>query len=261
MGVSHPAFRRGLFFPFLHFYKFGGLHFPSSVFIFLFFPPPPPPFSFFLVCFERTAKGFAWTLPLRFLHLATCKRNIFVFSFPFFGIVLLSFEFPSVEAIPFAPDVHAGLICPASRAGRAVPKRPGSFRCRSPVGAAALPPAACRIPPLPRRPGRRCPLRSGTARWRARRSAGHQDGSPRRWGTVAVPSPRNISKTLAGNDRFVWSLFRRLLVTKWQWAWIFQGFLGTRSVMSATVFISVPLRARRKDFGLWQNYFFNNARL
>lgn len=220
--------------------------------LFLFFFSSLPPLSFFfffLVCFERTAKGFAWTLPLRFLHLATCKRNIFAFSFPFCGIVVLSFESSSVEAIPFFPRRSCGLICPASRAGRAVPKRPGSFRCRSPVGAAALPPAACRIPPLPRRPGRRCPLRSEIARWRARGSAGHRDGSPRRWETTAVLSPRNISKTLAGNDRFVWSLFRRLLVTKWQWAWIFQGFLGTRSVISATVFISVLLRARGRILG------------
>lgn len=246
-GGFTPRFPERAFFPFLHFYKFGGLRFALSLFIFLSFPPPLLFFIFPLVCFARTAKGFAWTLPLRLLNLATCKRSIFAFSFLCFGTVVLSFESSSVGAIPFAPDVRVGSSARSPEPAEPCRSAWARFGATRPSGQRRFPPAACRIPPLPRRPGRRCPLRS------APKSHPGQPGIPPDTrgsalpvggGTVAVLSPRNISKTLRGNYRFVWRLFRRFLVTKWQWVWIFQGFLGTRSVMSATVFISVLLRAR-----------------
>lgn len=250
VGVSHPAFRRGLFF--LSFIFINSvvyvLPFLSLFFFPSFLPLTPPPFFFIfpLVCFERTAKGFAWTLPLRFLNLATCKRSIFAYSFLCFGTVVLSLESSSVEAISFTSDVHVGSSvrspepaepCRSARAHfgaarpsgrRRFPRPPAAF-LRFPGGRAALP----------------APLRSQIAH-PASPGFGRAHGVRLSLGggTMAVLSPRNICKTLRGNYRFVWRLFRRFLVTKWQWVWIFQGFLGTRSVMSATVFISVLLRAR-----------------
>lgn len=259
-GGFAPSFPERAFSPFLHFCKFGGLHFFPSVFIFPLLPSPSPPFLFFffsvfLVCFERTAKGFTWTLPLRFLHLATCKRNIFAFSFPFFGTVPLPFEFSSAEAIPFAPDGRAGSSARPREPAEPCRNARASFGAARPSGRRRFP-GCCRIPPLPRRPGRRCPRRS-----QIRASPAHRDGSPRTWGTVAVLSPRSISKTRGGNDRFVWSLISASSGNKMAVGLDFPGFswdaIGN---VSDGIYLG-SVKGQRKDFGLWQNYCCSNARL
>lgn len=97
-GGFAPSFPERAFFPFLHFYKFGGLHFPSSVFIFLFFPPPPPPFFFFWSASSERQKALLG--PYRFDSFTLPPANvIFSFSrFPFSG----SCFFPS-NSPPWRP--------------------------------------------------------------------------------------------------------------------------------------------------------------
>lgn len=254
VGVSHPAFRRGFFFllSFIFINSVVYLFFFYVPFFLSFFSPPLLFFIFyFLVCFERTAKGFAWTLPLRFLHLVTCKRDIFSFLVSlFFGILALSLESfsssssSSVEAMPFSLDVPVGSL-PGTRQNRA--ETPGNISVAAgPVGAAGLGamlppscPAHSSASPVPRRPP---PLPN--------RSAWHREGSPRRRGTVSVSSPRNLCKTRGGNGRFVLEPVSASSGNKMAVGLDFPGFSqDALSVIPAPVFVSVLSRARGRIFG------------
>lgn len=136
VGVSHPAFRRGLFF--LSFIFINSVGYP---------PPslssPPPPF-FFLSASSERQKALLGPYRFDFFPLPPANGIFSAFSFPFFGIVALSLKSSSrVEAMPFSPDIPVGSSARLREAGRTVPKRPGAFRCLSPVGCPALPPPGC----------------------------------------------------------------------------------------------------------------------
>lgn len=218
-----PSFPERAFFPFLHFYKFRGLPPPFS-----FFPPPP---LFFLSASSERQKALLGPYRFDFFPLPPANGIFSAFSFPFFGIVALSLKSSSrVEAMPFSPDIPVGSSARLREAGRTVPKRPGAFRCLSPVGCPALPP--------PRMPGEflRFPgSRAAAAPSAPKSPAGERGARPGTGSALPVGGgrwrclrPETFVKVAGGTERFVLSLFRRLLVTKWQWAWVFQGFLGVR---------------------------------
>lgn len=220
VGVSHPAFRRGLFFPFLHFYKFGGLHFLPSLFIFLFFSPLPPPLFFIRAASSERQK--ALLVPYRFDSFTLPPANVvfslsrFPFSEPWF--------FPS-NPPPWRPFLlpqtfmwahlprprEPAELCRNARAhfGAARPSGRRRFPGRPPHSSASL----AAGPPLP------APLPDRTLA-----SPGIGTALPVRGGPWQCFLPETFLKLLGENYRFVCSLFRRFLVTKWQWAWIFPGF-------------------------------------
>lgn len=245
VGVSHPAFRRGLFFLSFIFINSVG------------YPPPslssPPPLPFFFCLLRANGKRLCLDLTASISSLCHLQTGYFQLSrFPFSGSWLFPLNPPPAWRPCLFPRTYLWALLP----GCGKPVEPyrnarAHFGATRPSVARLFPPPdARRIPPLPRFPGRRRPLRSEIARRRAGSSAGHRVGSPRRWGTVAVPSPRNICKSRGGNGAVCFEPISASSGNKMAVGLGFPGFSwGALSVIPATVFGSVLPRACGRIWG------------